>query len=1010
MKRRASIRQLSRLFLFLASMALGLAAQAEKMNLDAHNLVIEKLENSLKMIKNDQTVDGIGLKLQLANLYSEKSRLLLIEEGHQNCQNCLGSKTFRQKAINYYQVVLPKLQGNDHDQVALQLAHLFETTNRSKEALKLYNELINKKTASSKTLAKAYSKRASAFFKEGDFDKAIADFKVVMKMAPEEEQGAIQHKLAWALFNKGEVDAAIAKMFFILNNENLLKQSSEDGYQYSESFHSEVARDLALFMAKDQITQKSLDKLVEVSPPEDVLTNLLFLGDEAERVGQVQGAPLAWERALSIDGFPNHKKLPVLLSIARYHRDQFHLTKANQFYAQAIELAKKNYGSDIKDKSCQDACAEQVKALKQFLVQWEKHANKLAKAKEAQTSKLALMKAYQTYHQFQSDDYETQLWLGQLSHSLDQPVAAQKAYARAADLLMAAEGKNTAANKKLAEGALLQEIKIAEETNNSNQRLMAYNHYLDINPQGAYQAKVRYQRAKIFYDQNQIKEAYQQFDEIVNDANFKDADLKLKSAHLGLDALVLLKDIETLETKSLEYSKRFPKDAAQFHQISRKAGLQIVTTLAKKDQSESSAEKALAKLATVTVQGMDRKELQAHYRMKIDLALKAKKWDLAKQALEQYLALRDISTADRTWALNKKLGLAELLLDFNQAYQTVLKLNYAQSTNPKELLKGALLAELVKANPAPWLELVIKSGKASKQQTNLARAQLVRLSKQPWKALRQHSQFLLSQKTLFADLALECFDRDADFMQVRWALALPGIKSTWAGQTMQRMVTLAQLQNKAESTRQLRLNTRTDALLASSLKLRIKALAEIKETLRLAQRQQDWTLQVIAAALLKNENQRLGDDIEDLPVPKKLSPKEKRAYQLELMAQASPFKQTAAELEQFIAHSWEDTTYVDGLLARIESSDRIRTLLMNELRSLAAFAPKSMVVRMKQKLADLKDRPSKKDLFATQNQLRRDPFDLELQEQLLSMERKLGNQSMVVFLQARGNSIKAGEL
>ncbi|MEY4616454.1 MAG: hypothetical protein RJB66_1414 [Pseudomonadota bacterium] len=1010
MKRRVFNNLKSQLFLLLTVSTFGLSSYAEKMSLEAHDLVISKLESSLQLLKRkDQAVDGLGLQLQLANLYADKARLLLVEEGRKGCDGCLESKQFRKKAIGLYELVLPQLVGGDHDHIALQLAHLYETTEKNKQALTIYNSLIQNQKTNTKTVAIAFSKRASTQFREGSFDEAIADFNKVLKNTPDDGQGPIHHKLAWAFYNKGEVDRAIAKLFLVLKNEEYLQQATDDGFQYSESFHSEVAHDLALFMAKDNITENSIDELIAVSPKQDIVNNLLFLGDEAERVGQTKGAPLAWERALSMDDFPDHKKLPALLSIARYHRDQFNFAKTKELYGQAVDFAKKTKGGFFNREKCDNRCEEQIKTLKQFLVQWEKRAIKLSSPHQVRTSQLALLEVYEIYHQFQPKDYETQLWLAQLSQKLNQLGPALKAYARAADLL--AETKDKDGSKaKIIDSALLEEIKIAETHDGQNEKMAAYNHYLSLRPSGPHKNQVRYQRAKLLYDKNEFSAALIEFDEMVHDTAFTNQELKIKAANLALDSLVLLKDVETLEAKSLEYANLFPRQAAQFHKIARNAGTELVTTIAKKEDSSAAAEKALKKLESVTLNGVDSKGLQSHYRMKIDLALKAQKWDIAHRAINQYLGLKGLMEADRRWALTKQLSLSELLLDFKSAYSTVVQLNYFRSPSPQDLLKGALLAELSAENSVPWLEKVVESKKSSKQQVALARAQLVRLSKNPWKRLHKEAKHLASSKNIFADLALECFDRDNDLSEAQWVLSQPGIRNTDSAMTLQRILTLAELQEKAQLTKRMKLNSRTDALLTSSLKNRMKALSEMKRFFRSAQKQQDWTLQVVAASLLKNENLRLGAEIEALPLPKKLNPREKQAYQQELVVQAKPFKQAAKELEGFLEESWKDSSYVDLLLRRIDANDRIHSVLMNELRSLAAFAPRSAVDKIQLTLSEFKSRPTQREVSKTKANLRQDPFDLELQNRLLTMERKLGNQSMVVFLRARSNSIKAGEL
>jgi hypothetical protein len=541
-------------------------------------------------------------------------------------------------------------------------------------------------------------------------------------------------------------------------------------------------------------------------------------------------------------------------------------------------------------------------------------------------------------------------------------------------------------------------------------RLQSYDHYLKLNPRGSAQNSIRYQRAKLFYDQNQWKLAYSLFDDFVSDSEFSNQNLKLKSAHLALDSLVLLKDIETLEEKSLNYARAFPSDAIQFHQISRKAGLQIVKTMATKDTSKDSAKSALSKLLKVTIQGSDAKEAKSILKMKIDLALKAQEWETANASLDQFLKQKAATEADVRWALTKKLALSELFLDFTRAYQIVQRLNYQSSKLPEELLKGALLAELSQNNPKPWLEKVVHSPKSSKAQSQLARAQLVRLQRNLWAALHKESSQLTSKPVLFSDLALEAFAKDSNFTEARWALSQRGVKSTWAGQTLQRMMSLSELQQFANTVKRQKLNGRTPNLLTSSLRNRIQSLGQLKDFFRKAQRAQDWTLQVMAATHLRNENERLAQEIENLPIPKKLSAADQKTYALELLNQSMPFRKTAEELNGFLGQSWADDRYIKLLLAKIESQNRVRNLLMNELRTLASVAPSSTVSSIKSVLDDLKEQPSRKDVASTQKQLRQDPLDLGLQNELLGMEKKLGNHSMVVFLQSRNESIKGGLL
>ena len=606
-------------------------------------------------------------------------------------------------------------------------------------------------------------------------------------------------------------------------------------------------------------------------------------------------------------------------------------------------------------------------------------------------------------------------WKAQLAQKMKKFEIARKAYATAADILVVSiESKpNQQRNEleKLLNSTLLAEISMAEtEINTSPTKIQSYDHYLKINFNGPENNKVRYQTAKLFYDTNQLVHAIELFDQIVHDSNFKNKDLKLKSANLALDSLVILKNIKDLEIKALEYSLLFLDQAPQFHQISRNAGLRIVNEIASQNQTVNTSEKAFEKFETVTQKSMTREELKNHLKLKIDLSLKAQKLIIAQKALSQFITLRELSMTERRWALLKKLAIAELLLDFKQAYELVLILNFPQSNQPSELLKGALLAELNKLNASSWLEKVIRSSKSTKQQVNLARGQLVRFAKFPWKALHQQAPFIGNQPNLISDLALECFSRDSNISEAQWALNLRGIKLTDSGITLQRILSIKEIQNFEKTLKKEKLNSRTDNLLASSLRMRIKIISEIKKSLRHAQRKQDWTLQVYSASVLKKENDRIGQEIELLPIPKKLNSQEKLAYSNELLIQAKPFRDASKELQLFLDFTWQDPAYINNLLNRIESQDQIRNVLMLELRSLASVAPAKTLKDIQDKLAEFKIRPTHKEISETQLKLRNEPFDISIQNQLFAMEKKIGNQSMAVFLQARSDSLKGGPL
>jgi len=1007
------------------------------MDLEAHDLVIGKLESTLKSLKpEDRSINSSALKIQLANLYSEKARILLVEEGKQGCENCLNSTELRKKAIKLYSSLSAEQLDQDGGQSSLQLAYLLEITN-NKQALSIYNRLIKKTNLNKEILVKAYTKRAEYYFKEGLFDLSIKDFQKVQTLSSASEYDSVLHKIAWAYFNKGEIEKSIDLLFQILTKYNnqvgQTHPQNNDSNQKDESFPIEVARDLSLFITKTQVTLPLLNRVFSLTPKSERANNLIYFSEESERVGEINNAILAWNLLATAKELPGESKSRAYMGLARYHREGHRYTQANQFYVKALEAINEN----TSNKTRSSGPSAEVKNLKTFLTQWEKQIAKFTQLKLIKESKLELVKAYQSYLKFYSSDFEVQLWLAQQAQQLNKNDVALAAYSNASEIIAKnlatltssnSDGNGASKNeskvssknnensskdlKKLLNEVLLTEVSLCEASSNIQLKLTAYDHYLNLNPTGPEYAKVRYQKAKLYYDQNDTSKSYELFNAIAEDPSYNDSEFKVKAAHLALDALVLKKNISLLEEKSLEYSKLFPQQAREFNQIAFKAGLQITQSLAAQDNSLKNTEVALSKLNAVGMNpsSQNGENHKKYLSAKIELEIKAHHWNEALASINTFLSNQSLKRSERFWALNKKLSIAELILDFKSAHQTLVQLNYMQSKDPKDLLKGALIAELAQLNAQPWLEKVVRSPKSSREQVALARVQMIRLSASPWHSIHKMTKNIQSHPALFSGVILEVYSKDSNPDELKWALSLPGIHKTWEGKVLQRIKAIQDLKHSDQQLQSSKLNTHSDFLLAKSLSKRAELMNSLKKNFHSAQKSDDWSLELLYGHRLKEENLRLAIEIENLPTPKNLKKKDVVKFRNELKMQSKPFRLAHQELSSFLEQTWKNKVYLQSLLKMIDNNDLIRSSLMKELSAVASIAPKNILSEIQAQLEEFKNRPTTKDIAKAQMELQNDPFDTELQQLLLTMEKRRGNQSMVVFLQARGQNIKGDRL
>ena len=223
------------------------SAIAEKMDESTHSLVIDKLERAMDLMDKDAP-ERTGVQLRLADLYAERARLKLIEEGKKSCDNCEGSKADRTKALAYYKDAFPKTKGDDQGKILVQMAHLNNLNGENGKAQNIYDDVIKKgrKTYTSPVVG-------SAFFNTAKFNSAKANSskpKSNYEKSLKEEipnRGFVEYRLAWCEFNLGHPDVASQKLIKILSTPE---------FSSDATFKEDVSRDLPVFIAHTEVGAK----------------------------------------------------------------------------------------------------------------------------------------------------------------------------------------------------------------------------------------------------------------------------------------------------------------------------------------------------------------------------------------------------------------------------------------------------------------------------------------------------------------------------------------------------------------------------------------------------------------------------------------------------------------------------------------------------------------------------------------------------------------------------------
>lgn len=986
--------------LIILALSFSSISFAEKMDLDTHNLIISKLETVLTNLNENQGATKQGIQARLADLYAERARLKSIEDYQKNCNDCDSGKQDRLEGLRLYNVVFAKLQGENQSRALLQMAHLYSATKQSAKSEQLLHSVLrHSKKYDGKMIGMANGLLGDIYYRKAEFKKAQSYFEAAVRNNKSPSRGYATYRLAWTLLNQGQVAKAESHLVHLLNTPELLATKNLYGDEVDASFHKDAARDYATFIAKGRVTEAKINQLMELSPDADRKSNLQYLGEESDRLGNKEGSLLVWARySQENDLKPGESlEIQVRIAIVNYNRGQ---------RAQSLEDLRVAFKM-WQEKGCKDKelCSELQAKIRSTLINW----NKSEKLKPSAT----LIEAYEAYNNQFSTDVEMQFWAAQAARISGNFAKASQLYRKAsitaASLMSSARGEEKEKIKKTFEGSLLSDIEMAEASKDLKTREDAYNHYLKINANGDKAFETRYQRAHVYSELKQTQKASEEFYALAMSSDKGHQDLKEKSADLALDEQAILKDDQKLESWAKTFMKQFPKKSVEFAKIARRAIVnQAVAINNSKDSSDGKVESALARLKQAPLQGSTKDELITIFKTKILMAERVKDLKEVRSASDELLRTKGISQQDRDMAMTRKLWVAELELNFAEAFELTKKLKLSGMSEEDRLLKLAMLAELSGKSSRGYYDQYLQRAR-NIENANIVRSKIVKASSNQWRELNRQMKFLSRTPKLLADLTLEVYANNKNLNELNRVLKVRGVRDTAAGQTMARFLFFKDYAPIESKIRRARVYSSSDALLKRTLQERVQnlRLADYwaNRTIQLG----DWSLQVITLAVVSQENDRLYNDIMKLPVPRGIKGEQVNEYKKLLATQAEPFRQKHESVETKLSEMWNARKSLNPVLnAYAESRGAVRKILSEELRSLARYAPSSAQSDIKSALNDRIDLPSQNELQRARVALKNDPFDKSRIESLKKLEIEKGSNTMVAYLDLRLMQMQKG--
>lgn len=977
------------------------ARAAGKMDIETHTLLINKLE---RVLEHGSTAgaDDAEVRLRLADLLAERARLHIVAaEGKESSE----AKRDRRRALEIYRTAVERSGPQRRAQVLVQMAHLHETAGDRAKAVALYRRVVTEgtKTYPEAVVGQAMAAWGDVLYRQGEFRSALEKFEGALQLKKAERRGYITYRIAWCNLNLGRQSVATQRLIEILRTPELLTRQTATGSELDVSFQEDVSRDLVSFIARGDLGAAKIRLLLDLTPEAIRRDNLRALAGETERLGKKKESILVWSMILenepsSLERIDGRVRLAIL---------EWGLNRKKNAVEQ-LSLAM----SDWKTRGCSDT--EECKAIqaraRKLIVDW----NRLEKDQVSDE----LFAAYALYNNQFNDEYDMQFWAAQTGRLLKKYNQASELYRRSSvlareELNKSSKGQNNAKARgemtKMFEAALIAQIEMAESGGDLDLKLKAYEHYLNLNPKGDRSLEVRYQRARALYDKGRHDAAAEEFRTVAMTETKTNSDTRKKAADLALDSLVLAKQEGRIEGWALEFAQRFPSDRTEFLTIARRAVLKDVAAVANDVNSgESELKRAALRLSQAPLDGASSEERTSIFKSRLALAVRARDLGETTAAADRLLNAKGLAAEDREFALEKKVWVAEMRLDFATAHDLSSRMRMAKLSEADRHLRLAYLAELGGRNASRHYENVLKSSN-SKAKSETAAARLVRLSKRPWAALKRVERHLKGNRELLSDLVLESYARTGDKMNAQAAIARNGLRNSEAGYVIARATTLPQINELDRKMTSHQLITTNDTRLQTSLKVRLALLAKLDKSVQEAIRSKDWRMQVITLTIAGRENARLHGEILKLPIPRKLTPEQRDLYTRALAERAAPFQAKADEIKRKTDEFWSNEKNLTAAIAAMKNgSSDVTRLLANDLRQLANRAPSSARARLERAIRDSQSRPTAAEVARARRALQADPFSVRQARALKDLEANLGRDAMVAHLDARVLQLEGG--
>ncbi|MCK6597437.1 MAG: hypothetical protein L6Q37_03670, partial [Bdellovibrionaceae bacterium] len=845
----------------------------------------------------------------------------------------------------------------------------------------------NKSFFKQETLALSYIQLADTAFFKGTLVFAKDNYEKASKLPQNPKKAYSLYKIAWCDFNLGQTKKAEQQLISLLRNKKILSHPLTQ--QQDTALIEMISHDLALFMAANDIQQSDIELLSILSPENTKKTNLIFLATELERTSKKQSSLLVWsyleKKELSFED-----KIEKSIKTTKILYDLNQKKQLTKEISQLVEFLKTN--------SCKSniTCEEAQKKLKFILTEW-------FKAEEKKPS-FELITSFDLYADaFRDADFS--LWAAEKSLQQKKYSQAFNSFNRAVDILI-----QTTNSEKL-EIALVGTIESAERENDKSNKLQSYQKYLNHSLKKDQLYFIKYQLAHWYYEYDQKSEAVELFEEIIL-ATKAPIDLKSKAADLNTEIFIQKKDNELLEKKSLNYANLIPNRKNDFLLIWRKAIINHSSSIINDHfVSETMLEKLWQKLSLYDYSLWPANDKKLILKNRQVLATKIKNSNYMIQAAEDFLRQVSLTSKEKSEMYAYLCWVKETTLEWDKALDFHLKTE--NQNNADFVFKAAILSQLANAENSDiklskkslwYFQKYIELGK-NKQKRQTAIYQIITKGDNPTKDLFKFKKDLRENTELFGNAILFTYEKTKDDSLLKYFINDTKFKKSQASLLIKANLDLKEIAKTHNQIRSVKLASNLGKKLNSSILKKVALLNKFEIKTNQALKHNNLSLSLIALSFLSFENSKLANDIVKLPIPSTLNESEKTEYKKQLEIQVKPFQNKAIEINKKALALWQEAIDKDLFKDLYQSSEQVN--VPGHKLSQIVITNLSLSAR----IVKFSDDPFKKysqerrhllsEAKNIEENLKKDPFNFKELEKYQVITRKLGNGTLLAYLDNR---------